>query len=125
MLFPVIFSLYSEIIMQNLEGNPGIKVGGHNLNNLRHTDDTVLMPKNKEDLQRLLDIEDEIRKKGLELNLAIALNFPFSSLFIMFVMVLDLEVDGFFWFDYNNSKNYHSGNTLHETKQIVTTQLAL
>ena len=91
------FSLYSEIIMQNLEGNPGIKVGGHNLNNLRHADDTVLMSKNKEDLQQLLDIvEEEIRKKGLELNLAIALNFPFSSLFIMFVMVLDLEVDGFF-----------------------------
>ena len=47
MLSPDIFSLYSEIIMQNLEGNPGIKVGGHNLNNLRHADDTVLMPKIK------------------------------------------------------------------------------
>ena len=55
--------------MQNLEGNPGIKVGGLNLNNLRHTADTVLMPKNKEDLQQLLDIvEEESRKKGLELN---------------------------------------------------------
>ena len=55
--------------MQNLEGNPGIQVGGHNLNNLRHADDTVLLPKNKEDLQQLLDIvEEESRKKGLELN---------------------------------------------------------
>ena len=69
MLSPDIFSLYSEIIMQNLEGYPGIKVGGLNLNNLRHADDTVLMPKNKEDLQQLLDIgEEESRKKGLELN---------------------------------------------------------
>ena len=55
--------------MQNLEGNPGIKVGGHNLNNLRHKDNTVLMPENKEDFQQLLDIvEEESRKKGLELN---------------------------------------------------------
>ena len=69
MLSPDIFSLYSEIIMQNLEGNPGIKVGGLNLNNLRHAADTVLMPENKEDLQQLLDIvEEESRKKGLDLN---------------------------------------------------------
>ena len=55
--------------MQNLEGNPGIRVGGHNLNNLRHADDSVLMPENKEDLQQLLDIvEEESRKKGFELN---------------------------------------------------------
>ena len=95
--------------MQNLEENSGIKVGGHNLNNLRHADDAVIKPENKEALQQLLDIvEEESRKKGLELNLAIALNFSFSSLFIMFVMVLDLVVDGFFWFDYNNSKHYPS-----------------
>ena len=55
--------------MQNLEGNPGIKVGGQNLNNLRHADDTVLMPENKENLQQLLDkVEEESRKKELELN---------------------------------------------------------
>ena len=36
---------------------------------MRHADDTVLMPENKEDLQQLLDIvEEESRKKGLELN---------------------------------------------------------
>ena len=55
--------------MQNLEGDPGIQVGVHNLNNLRHADDTALLPENKEDLQQLLDIaEEESRKKGLELN---------------------------------------------------------
>ena len=69
MLSPDIFSLYSDIIMQNLEGNQRIKVGGLNLNNLRHANDTVLMPENKEDLQQLLDIvKEESRKKGLELN---------------------------------------------------------
>ncbi|GFN91366.1 endonuclease-reverse transcriptase [Plakobranchus ocellatus] len=47
----------------------GIKVGGQNINNLRYADDTVLITENKEDLQKLLNIvEEESRKKGLELN---------------------------------------------------------
>ena len=55
--------------MRNLEGHPGIKVGGHNINNLRYADDTILIAENREDLQMLLDIvEEESRKKGLELN---------------------------------------------------------
>ncbi|GFO47360.1 endonuclease-reverse transcriptase [Plakobranchus ocellatus] len=68
-LSPDLFSLYSEIIMRNLENHPGIKVGGQNINNLRYADDTVLIAENKEDLQKLLNIvEEESRKKGLELN---------------------------------------------------------
>ncbi|GFN96228.1 endonuclease-reverse transcriptase [Plakobranchus ocellatus] len=61
--------LYSEIIMRNLENHPGIKVCGQNINNLRYADDTVLIAENKEDLQKLPNIvEEESRKKGLELN---------------------------------------------------------
>ncbi|GFO35533.1 RNA-directed DNA polymerase from mobile element jockey [Plakobranchus ocellatus] len=61
-LSPDLFSLYSEIIMRNSENHPGIKVGGQNINNLRYAE-------NKEDLQKLLNIvEQESRKKGLELN---------------------------------------------------------
>ncbi|GFO09658.1 endonuclease-reverse transcriptase, partial [Plakobranchus ocellatus] len=68
-LSPDLFSLYSEIIMRNLENHPGIKVGGQNINNLRYADNTVLIAENKEDLQKLLNIiEEESRKKGLELN---------------------------------------------------------
>ncbi|GFN92294.1 retrovirus-related pol polyprotein from type-1 retrotransposable element r2 [Plakobranchus ocellatus] len=68
-LSPDLFSLYSEIIMRKLENHPGIKVGGQNINNLRYADDTVLIAENKEDLQKLLNIvEEENRKKGLELN---------------------------------------------------------
>ncbi|GFO02086.1 endonuclease-reverse transcriptase [Plakobranchus ocellatus] len=68
-LSPDLFSLYSEIIMRNLENHPGIKVGGQNINNLRYADDTVLIAENKEDLQKLPNIiEEESRKKGLELN---------------------------------------------------------
>ncbi|GFS12153.1 endonuclease-reverse transcriptase [Elysia marginata] len=68
-LSPDLFSLHSEIIMQNLENCPLIKVGGYNVNNIRYADDTVLIAENKDDLQKLLNIvEEESRKKGLELN---------------------------------------------------------
>ncbi|GFN88081.1 endonuclease-reverse transcriptase [Plakobranchus ocellatus] len=67
-LSPDLFSLYSEIIMRNLENHPGIKVGGQNINNLRYADDTVLIAENKEDLQKLQNIvEEESRKKGRSL----------------------------------------------------------
>ncbi|GFO03075.1 endonuclease-reverse transcriptase [Plakobranchus ocellatus] len=42
-LSPDLFSLYSEIIIRNLENHPGIKVGRQNINNLRYVDDTVLI----------------------------------------------------------------------------------
>ena len=55
--------------MRHLEGIPGIQIGGHNINNLRYVDDTVLIAETEEDLQELLDTgikESEI--KGLTLN---------------------------------------------------------
>ncbi|GFO08077.1 RNA-directed DNA polymerase from mobile element jockey [Plakobranchus ocellatus] len=59
----------SKSIFIALPKKPGIKVGGQNINNLRYADDTVLIAENKEDLQKLLNIvEEESRKKGLELN---------------------------------------------------------
>ena len=67
-LSPDLSSLYSEIIMPKREGYSGIKVGGDKVNNLRFADDTVLIEENKEDVHNLLDIiEEESRKKGLEL----------------------------------------------------------
>ncbi|GFO45563.1 protein fam69b-like [Plakobranchus ocellatus] len=66
--FFLVFYLF-QIIMRNLENHPGIKMGGQNINNLRYADNTMLIAKNKEDLQKLLNIvEEESRKKGLELN---------------------------------------------------------
>ena len=47
LLSPDLFSLNSEIILQNLEEYQEMKVGGHNVNNLRYADDTVLIAKNK------------------------------------------------------------------------------
>ena len=47
--------------MRNLEA---IKVGWHNINNLRYADDNVFIAENKEDLHELLNIiEEESNKK--------------------------------------------------------------
>ena len=68
-LSPDLFSLYSEIIIRNIEGQPGIREGGHNINNLRCADDTVLISENEKDLQQLLNIvESKSKEKGPELN---------------------------------------------------------
>src|SRR5204862_8244908 len=64
-----LFVLYSENIMRIIENMPGVKVGGYNFNNLRYTDDTVLVAQSEEDLQRLIDvIVIESNLKGLSLN---------------------------------------------------------
>ena len=36
-------SLHSEIIMRNISECDGISIAGHNTNNIRHADDTVLI----------------------------------------------------------------------------------
>ena len=65
MHFSDLFSLYNEIIIQNLEGYSGIKVEGHNVTDLRYSDDTVFIAENKEDLQQLLDIVEEESSKRI------------------------------------------------------------
>ena len=42
-LSPELLSLYSKIIMQNLEGCPGSKVGKHNVHHLRYTSNSVII----------------------------------------------------------------------------------
>ena len=56
-LSPCLFNLYVEYIMRNArldEAQPGIKIVGRNINNLRYADDTTLMAKNEEELKSLL-----------------------------------------------------------------------
>ena len=46
-LSPCLFNLYGEYIMQNAgleEAQPGIKIAGRNINNLRHTSGTQMTP---------------------------------------------------------------------------------
>ena len=59
-LSPCLFNLYAEYIMRNVrldEAQAGINIAGRNINNLRYTDDTTLMPESKEELKSLYEGE--------------------------------------------------------------------
>ena len=56
-LSPCLFNFYAEYIMRNAgldEAQTGIKITRKNINNLRYTDDTILMAESKEELKSLL-----------------------------------------------------------------------
>ena len=59
--------------MQNArldEAQPGIKIAGRNINNLRYADDTILMEESKEELKSLLmKVKEESEKVGIKLNI--------------------------------------------------------
>ena len=54
------------VYFRALEGMPGIKVGGYNMNNIRYADDTVLIADNENELQEMLDtvVRESERKKA-------------------------------------------------------------
>ena len=52
------------------KASAGIKIAGRNINNLRYTDDTILIAESEEKLKRLLmKVKEESEKAGLKLNL--------------------------------------------------------
>ena len=51
------------------EAQPGIKIAGRNINNLRYADDITLMAGSKEELKSLLKVKEEREKVGLKLNI--------------------------------------------------------
>ena len=52
------------------EAQPGIKITGRNINNLRYADDTTLMAESEEELKSLLmKVKMESEKVGLKLNI--------------------------------------------------------
>ena len=52
------------------EAQPGIKIAGRNINNLRYADDTTLMAESEEELKSLLMKVKEVSEKvGLKLNI--------------------------------------------------------
>ena len=59
--------------MQNArldEVQPGIKIAGTNINNLRYGDDTTLMAESDEELKSLLmKVKEKSEKVGLKLNI--------------------------------------------------------
>ena len=72
-LSPYLFNLHTEYIMRNTgleEAQPGIKIAGRNINNLRYADHTTLMAESKEELKSLLmKVKEESEKVGLKLNI--------------------------------------------------------
>ena len=68
-----LFNLYAEYIMRDAglhEAQAGIKMAGRNINNLRYTDDIVLMAESKEELKSLLmKVKEESEKVGLKFNI--------------------------------------------------------
>ena len=68
-----LFNLYVEYIMWNArldEAQPGIKIAGRNINNLRCADDTTLIAESKEELKSLLiKVKEESEKVDLKLNI--------------------------------------------------------
>ena len=72
-LSPCIFNFYAEYITQNArldEKQAGIKILGRNINNLRYTEDTILMEESKEKMSNLLTkMKEESEKAGLKFNI--------------------------------------------------------
>ena len=72
-LLPCLFNLYAEYIMRNAgleEAQAGIKIARRNVNNLRYTDDTILMAESEEELMSLLmKVKEESEKVGLKTNI--------------------------------------------------------
>ena len=69
---PCLFNLHAECIIRNAgldEAQAGIKTAGRNINNLRYTDDTILMAESEELKSLLMKVKEESEKVGLKLNI--------------------------------------------------------
>ena len=52
------------------EAQPGFRIAGRNINNLRYADDTTLMAESEEELKSILrKVKEESEKVGLKLNI--------------------------------------------------------
>ena len=62
--------LYTEHIFRKTNHIPGGKINGHNINNLRYADDTVLIAEDETSLQdHVTAVKDESEKCGLLMNI--------------------------------------------------------
>ena len=71
-LSPCLFNFYAEYMMRNTgleETQPGIKMAGRNINNLRYADDTTLTAESEELKNLLMKVKEESEKVGLKLNI--------------------------------------------------------
>ena len=72
-LSPCLFNFYAENIVRNAglkEAQVEIRITSRNINNLRYTDDTTLIPESEGELKNLLmKVKVESEKVGLKLNI--------------------------------------------------------
>ena len=100
------------------ETQPGIKIAGRNINNLRYADDTTLMAESEEELKSLLmQVKVEIEKVGSKLNIQkmkIMASGPITS------WEIDGEtVDAVSNFILGGSKITADGDFSHEIKRCL------
>ena len=73
------------------DSQPGIKMAGRNINNLRYAGDTTLMAESKEELKSLLmQVKEESEKFGLKLNIQ-------KTKIMASGPILSWEIDGKQW----------------------------
>ena len=72
-LSPCLFNLYAEYFMQNMrldEAQAGIKITRRNINNLKCSNDTILIEESEEELKGLsMNVKEQNEKAGLKLNI--------------------------------------------------------
>ena len=52
------------------EAQPGFKIAGRNINNLRYADDTILMAESEKELKNfLMKVKEESEKSGFQINI--------------------------------------------------------
>ena len=72
-LSPCLFNLYAEYIMRNAgleEARAGIKIARRNIDNLRYTDDNLIMAESEEEPKSpLMKVKEESEKVGLKLSI--------------------------------------------------------
>ena len=68
-LSPDLFSLYTQLVMDELKDMEGVRIGGRNLNNIRYADDMVMIADSEDTLQELVSkLDEECKKMGLRIN---------------------------------------------------------
>ena len=69
LLSPKHFNLYTETIFNESDELPGCIVGGENINNLRHADNTALLAESENALQSIVDVvRQNSEDNGLSMN---------------------------------------------------------
>ena len=114
-LSPCLFNFYAEYIVRNAgleEAQAEIKIAGRNINNLRYTDNTILMAESEELKRLLMKVKEGSEKVGLKLNIQ-------KTKIMASVPITSWEIDGETVSDFIflGSKITADGDCSHEIKR--------